>query len=371
MGEGIIVRRGGGASLNYKIISGSKPSGGGGDTLVWDGNTEGLESVSLSNGFEFFRISDAVPTRADCENGVTVVRSDGSTETLTNCFDVNDLGVFGFVISVPKDNFEWEGEIFPKAGCWAINMGGLYVSSLTIPNYTGFGGGASVKENTIWVDTNTKITSHAFSATEPTNPVEGMVWFKVGATSVAPFNALKKNSIMVYVDGCSQYISGAWVAKNAQIYQGEWKSLAITTIYLFDGTNDVTATSGEWEKWSGTGSFSIADGVLKMTVPKKVGDAHTAIFRHKTAVNMSAYNTVTVTMGTISSYANNRCYVCVYDANQTQIASAKLVKTTTVYTLDVSGVTQDCYVGFSVKSYFDGTDALDASVDAIQIKLSA
>lgn len=229
----------------------------------------------------------------------------------------------------------------------------------------------SASKNTIWVNTSTAITSHIFSANQPENPSEGMVWFKTGTTSAAPFNALKKNSIMVYVGGCSQYINGAWTAKNAQIRQGEWKNLAINTIYLFDGTNDVTATSGEWEKWSGTGSFSIADGVLKMTAPKKAGGANEAIFRHKTAVNMSAYNTVTVTMGAISSYANNRCYVRVYDANQTQIASAKLVKDTTVYTLDVSGVTQDCYVGFSVKSYFDGTDALDASVDAIQIKLSA
>lgn len=112
----------------------------GGDTLTWDGNTEGLESVLLPIGAELFRISDAVPTRADCENGVTVVYNDGSTATLTNCFDVNDLGLLSTIVSVPKDNFNWDGVILPKAGCWAMNMGDRYVTSLTIPGYTGFPG---------------------------------------------------------------------------------------------------------------------------------------------------------------------------------------------------------------------------------------
>lgn len=222
-------------------------------------------------------------------------------------------------------------------------------------NYKVVGGTAqptSPKENTIWVNTDVKITSHIFSATQPETPVEGMVWLKTSATSVAPFNALKKNSIMVYVDGCSQYINGAWTAKNAQIYQGEWKSLAITTIYLFDGENDVTATSGGWSKWSGKGTIENDDGVIKMTAPAAQAARSNGTFGHETAVDLTGYKTVTVTTNSISSRSEDRSYVAVYDSNKTKLKSETLKKGTTSTVLDISDVTGACYVGFFVESYY-------------------
>ena len=106
--------------------------------------------------------------------------------------------------------------------------------SNVVPLY-GFGGGggaalnfsvvgnpqpASPKENTIWVNTDVKITGYVFSAVEPADPVEGMVWISVGVSSSAPFNALKKNNITVYPMSAKQYVSGAWVDKTAKSYQG-------------------------------------------------------------------------------------------------------------------------------------------------------
>lgn len=229
----------------------------------------------------------------------------------------------------------------------------------------------SVKENTIWVDTSTKITSHAFSATEPTNPVEGMVWFKTGATSVAPFNALKKNSIMVYVDGCSQYISGAWTAKNAQIYQNGWKALATSTITLFDGENDVTATSGGWVRWSGKGTIENDDGVIKMTAPAAQAARTNGTFGHETAVDLTGYTTVTVTTTSIPTKSDNRSYVAVYDANKEKLASEKLLKGTTSTVLDISGVAGARYVGFFVESYYSSSsytwDAVTISVNSVVV----
>lgn len=225
-------------------------------------------------------------------------------------------------------------------------------------NYKVIGGTSkpegAVKENTIWVDTSTKITSHAFSATEPTNPVEGMVWFKTSTTSVAPFNALKKISIMVYVDGCSQYISGAWVAKNAQIYQSGWKALATSTITLFDGENDVTDISGGWAKWSGKGASTIEtdDGVIKMTAPAAQASRSNGTFGHETAIDLTGYTTVTVTTNSIPTKSDNRSYVAVYDANKEELASETLLKGSTSTTLDISGVTGARYVGFFVESYY-------------------
>lgn len=92
---------------------------------------------------------------------------------------------------------------------------------------------ANPSENTIWVNTDQKITSWIFSATELQSPSEGSVWFKTGTSSPVAFNALKKNGIQVYPLSAKQYISGAWVDKTAKSYQGgawlDW----ITSVYLF------------------------------------------------------------------------------------------------------------------------------------------
>lgn len=79
------------------------------------------------------------------------------------------------------------------------------------------------KENTIGVITQTAITSWAFSATEPAEPVAGMVWISTGDSSGVEFNALKKNAIQVYPLSAKQYVDGAWVDVTAMSYQGgEW-----------------------------------------------------------------------------------------------------------------------------------------------------
>lgn len=81
------------------------------------------------------------------------------------------------------------------------------------------------KENMIWVNTSTKITSYIFSATQPTGSA-GMVWISTDTYSSAEFNALKKNGIQVYPISAKQYVSGAWVEKIAKIRQsGAWVPL--------------------------------------------------------------------------------------------------------------------------------------------------
>ena len=83
------------------------------------------------------------------------------------------------------------------------------------------------KENTIWVNISTPISSHVFSATQPENPEEGMVWFQtdVNAAEIS-FNVLKKNVFMLYPIVCKQYIGGAWKMIDANIYlEDSWVNL--------------------------------------------------------------------------------------------------------------------------------------------------
>lgn len=82
------------------------------------------------------------------------------------------------------------------------------------------------KENTIWVNTDKKITGYYFSNKGVWNMVEGDVWIVTGENSNVPFDALKKNGIRINPLTAKQYIDGAWVDKTAKSYQGgawvEW-----------------------------------------------------------------------------------------------------------------------------------------------------
>jgi hypothetical protein len=93
---------------------------------------------------------------------------------------------------------------------------------------------AAPKENTIWVNTDVEITGWVFSQTQPENPVSGMVWAVTDPSSPVKFNALKKNSIELRPYYAKQYISGAWVEKEADIYQGgAWVAANHPVLYIF------------------------------------------------------------------------------------------------------------------------------------------
>ena len=90
------------------------------------------------------------------------------------------------------------------------------------------------KENTIWVNTGVVITSWVFSATQPANPAQGMVWFATDKKSSAPFNALKKNEITVYPVSAKIYNNGEWSEKEAKAYQnGAWMDVKVPGFYIF------------------------------------------------------------------------------------------------------------------------------------------
>lgn len=112
----------------------------GSDTLTWDGNTEGLESLEGM----LFRVSDAIVTAADYANGV-VYTYEGKQYEILNIIEsgLNDNMAFGVAMTadsmqmgvyfIPYDNYDLDGIVFLKAGIWLSHAG-----SITIPGYTGF-----------------------------------------------------------------------------------------------------------------------------------------------------------------------------------------------------------------------------------------
>lgn len=102
------------------------------------------------------------------------------------------------------------------------------------------------RENTIWINTDTGITSWTFSAEEPKNLSSGMVWFRIGASGSAAFNALKRNNIQVYPLSAKQYVDNSLTEKRAKIYKnGAWVDFIDEYILIpgsgaFDGVYGVT-----------------------------------------------------------------------------------------------------------------------------------
>ena len=121
-------------------------------------------------------------------------------------------------------------------------------------------------ENTIWVNTSTAINGYVFSATEPENPVEGLVWIQTGTSSAAAINVDKKNAVMLYPTGCKQYVSGSLVDKTAKVYlNSEWVGLLVHSIVANGVLVDTLLTFGK--KWDSSQSV----GSNNMTVTQQSG----------------------------------------------------------------------------------------------------
>lgn len=110
---------------------------------------------------------------------------------------------------------------------------------------------ASPKDNTVWVNTPTEITDVLFSSEQPTVRTDGAalsggeIWIQTGKTSVIPFNALKKSTLMVYPNVAYQYdiSSATWVRQTARSYiSSTWKDWVV--LYYDYGEEYVDLTGG-------------------------------------------------------------------------------------------------------------------------------
>lgn len=132
---------GGGGVSSWNDLT-DKPFGDsstGGDTLTWDGNTEGLVNVLDM----LYKVSDAIVTIDDFANGWSCVMSDGriSSETAEYASElapgvVSALSMF--CVAESGVGVDLEGLAFPESGIYFVKMDGIHTTSVTIPGYTGF-----------------------------------------------------------------------------------------------------------------------------------------------------------------------------------------------------------------------------------------
>ena len=120
---------------------------------------------------------------------------------------------------------------------------------------------SSPKENTIWVNADS-ISHYYFSATQPENMVDYDVWFPVGTSSKAEFNALENNGIMVYPQSAKQMVSGNLNDVAAKIYRNsEWVSWVSDNVLYENGDENESVTGG----WSISGWTSSGTTIAEAT----------------------------------------------------------------------------------------------------------
>lgn len=145
-----------------------------GDTLTWDGNTEGLETME-SGGAKLYRISDAAITMETVSNGFTVKMVAGGQEesmtgTAADCVDNGGAIVIGSMFyCFPEDGFLWGGELsIPKKGVYLEGTAAEQLAGatlyLTIPGYTGF-----VSEQTVTTPLDEKYIPDTIARVEEVN----------------------------------------------------------------------------------------------------------------------------------------------------------------------------------------------------------
>ena len=212
----------------------------------------------------------------------------------------------------------------------------------------------SPKENTIWVKTETKISSWVFSPTEPTNPEGGMVFFKTALTSSVGFNALRKNEIAVLPTSAQQYIGGQW--KNVEAYAyigGKWVQFSSEKYVVFEAGKGLSA---------GLTGFSNATYNSDKIVAKNIlyagpGNRDAIISREK--IDVTQYKTATFS-GINCGFdgngnANSSSISAFVGGASTTIASASTTGGATLasnktVTVDISNVTGSVEFGFKTYS---------------------
>lgn len=250
---------GGGNPLNFEVVGGAMPFG----YINCKDFTADIGKVSVSNvtqkritvtadGAEYRCASydfDVLPGQvltfsAEVESGYTgfpclgLRKYEGGSlvATLVNSDTSITDGKLTFTQTVPAGVTKMRLELFCS---WSTAGSG----SVTYKNVMMGSANVAAKENTIWVNTEAEITGWVFSAEEPAAPAEGMVWFFTPSPNTVAFDALKKNSIMVYPNAAKQYVSGAWKDVEAAVYlAGVWTVMDDTFWLYKDGTEFPTRT---------------------------------------------------------------------------------------------------------------------------------
>lgn len=224
------------------------------------------------------------------------------------------------------------------------------------------------KENTIWVNTDIKITGWDFAGSAPAEPVEGMIWFIIGVSGLVSFNALKKNGIEIHPNYAKQYVNGTWVNVDAKIYQNgawvDWK------VYLFNQGDDCYSVTGGWEALAyshltdygkAAPTITLEDNCMKISfADASPGSSTSGIYWKrgsvwtKKAIDLTNISTITIEVSAVNGTGSTGTDIVYLGVSQTKVdgfamaASVPLgsnsVAAVGTYSLDVRDLSGEYYV---------------------------
>ena len=304
---------GGGASLNYKVVGGTSAPANPKENTIWVNTTvdkEGRSTVDTTQLSYYIKDTTGVVTKPSSNTTYTryfecieghqyrFQMDDGRTVLIASFTAVPNTGVAGTVLYGTGKTHGADTLDYTVTASSGVKYLGIYYydssANSSVPTLT-------VNDLTLQatLPDETPITSHVFSATQPENPVEGMVWFNVGLSCAAPINALKKNGLWIYPTACQQYINGAWTTRTAETYQG-----------------------GVWVDW---GLLLISGGTIEENIS---GGLDKKALAYKTEDGASATPTITVNSDNvkISVKASENGWGIVHTVNKIDLTPYKTLK---------------------------------------------
>ena len=215
-------------------------------------------------------------------------------------------------------------------------------------------------ENMVWVNTSTAISSYDFSLTEPTTPSEGMVWFKIDDSSSVPMDIGEDNIMMVYPTYCKQYVNGAWVVKEFNVYlNGVWERGF--WLYAYNKGDLCTKLTGGWDRRAiGQGGY-----FNKAVAPKITYNATTmniyqtpdtqyanGIASTKNKIDLTPYSKVSIVVTSVSldhggSNVDFRIHDSFGSSQSSGLVASTSCKTTGTKTIDVTDINRAVYLGIN------------------------
>lgn len=249
--------------------------------------------------------------------------------------------------------------------------------SITVP-MQGFGGGVPLnfkvvgnpkptnpKENTIWLNTDEKITGYYFQEKQPENMQNGEVFVATGSKSNASFNALKKNGITVYPLKAQQMVSGTLKDVEAKIYKGgKWTDWWSGELYQ-DG-NEYEFITGGWKSEGKQASSNSTATAKAPTITRNDTSIKFAITTAKVSgiartvnkVDLSDFSKIVVsgnlyngepyaTMMKLAVFSTIGTY---YEPSIVAYKDIAARTSVTNVELDVGNINSECYVGFIINT---------------------
>ena len=216
---------------------------------------------------------------------------------------------------------------------------------------------SSPKENTIWINTDSKITGWVFSPEAPGSPSDGLVWIKTGLSSAVAFNALKKNSLRVCPIQAKQRLSGVWADKTAKSFLvGTWTDWWDGST-LYDSGDEIEPTTGGWSEQAFKASNDVgkpkAPTVKKGAENMKVdlagysgGSYYCGCLMTGNAVDLTGFTSIKINITAITSNVYLRV-ASAHSNDYTSEASLQISKTGES-ALDISSITGEKYLAIAI-----------------------